>query len=270
MTPAFPPHPSHKKSAAEVLRLDHISKTYLMGKVEVHALQNIELTVKRGERVSIIGPSGSGKSTLLHLLGLLDKPTSGQLFLAGTNTTTLDDAALSRFRGLEIGFIFQSFHLVPSLNALENVMLPMMLYDVPLAEREERARKSMDRLGLGDRVHHRPSELSGGQRQRVAIARALVNDPAILLADEPTGNLDSHSGEEVMDIFDTLHKEGRTLIVVTHDPNVAKRSPRVVSIRDGRIVYDGGPDYLLGRTYMDDKKEMSEKKESDTKKERKK
>jgi len=260
MSPLFPPHPHKRAPASEVLHLDNISKTYQMGGVAVHALQGVNFKVARGERVSIIGPSGSGKSTLLHILGLLDKPTSGRLFMSGINTTTLDDAALSRFRGLEIGFIFQAFHLVPSLNALENVMLPMMLYDVPIAEREERAKKAMARLGLADRIHHRPSELSGGQKQRVAIARALVNDPAILLADEPTGNLDSRSGEEVMEIFDALHKDGRTLIVVTHDSNVAKRSPRVVSIRDGRIVYDGGPDYLKGRSYMDEKKEMSEKK----------
>jgi putative ABC transport system ATP-binding protein len=256
MSPSFRPHSHQHRSGEELLRLDHISKTYQMGAAEVRALEDIDLVVKRGERVSITGPSGSGKSTLLHVLGLLDKPSSGKLFLAGTDTTTLDDTALSRFRGLEIGFIFQAFHLVSSLNALENVMLPMMLYDVPMHEREERAHKAMERLGLGDRAHHRPSELSGGQRQRVAIARALVNDPAILLADEPTGNLDSHSGEEVMGIFDTLHKDGRTLIVVTHDPGVARRSPRVVSIRDGRIVYDGGAEYLKGRSYPDNKKEM--------------
>ncbi len=266
MSQSFRPHSHQHKSGEELLRLDNISKTYQMGAAEVRALQDIDLVVKRGERVSITGPSGSGKSTLLHVLGLLDKPTSGRLFLAGTDTTTLDDTALSRFRGLEIGFIFQAFHLVSSLNALENVMLPMMLYEVPMHEREERAHKAMERLGLGDRAHHHPSELSGGQRQRVAIARALVNDPAILLADEPTGNLDSHSGEEVMEIFDTLHKDGRTLIVVTHDPGVARRSPRVVSIRDGRIVYDGGAEHLKGRSYLDNKKEMGENRETRGKK----
>ncbi|VVB56919.1 putative ABC transporter ATP-binding protein [uncultured archaeon] len=240
-----PPFPPHSGGHLPVLRLEEVTKTYQMGAVSVQALRGISLTVRRGERVSIIGPSGSGKSTLLHILGLLDKPSTGRVLVEGTDTGTLGDEGLSRFRGLEIGFIFQAFHLVPALSALGNVMLPMMLYDTPLSEREERAHRALDRLGLGDRAHHLPSELSGGQRQRVAIARSLVNDPAILLADEPTGNLDSSSGEEVMGIFDSLHKEGRTLIVVTHDPGVARRSPRVVSIRDGQVEFDGGPERLV-------------------------
>ncbi len=237
------------RHGGEVLRLDTVTKVYDMGPIQVRALQNVSLSVKAGERVSIIGPSGSGKSTLLHILGLLDKPTSGRIFIEGADTSQFGDAELSSFRGLKIGFIFQAFHLVPSLNALENVMLPMMLYNVPLAERKLRAENALARLGLGDRAHHLPAELSGGQRQRVAIARALVNNPTILLADEPTGNLDSTSGREVMAIFDQLHADGRTLIVVTHDPGVAGLSPRVVALRDGLIEHDGGPEHL-GRSYI--------------------
>ncbi len=240
--PSFPPHSG---AHLPVLRLEGVTKTYQMGSVLVQALRGISLTVRQGERLSIIGPSGSGKSTLLHILGLLDKASEGKVLVKGTDTGGLGDEELSRFRGLEIGFIFQAFHLVPALSALENVMLPMMLYDIPKEERKARALKALERLGLSDRSHHLPSELSGGQRQRVAIARSLVNDPAILLADEPTGNLDSSSGEEVMGIFDSLHKEGRTLIVVTHDPNIARRSPRVVSIRDGLVEFDAGPERLV-------------------------
>lgn len=231
--------PEHHKPAShdkeEVLRLEGITKTYRMGESEVRALDGIDLSVRRGERISIIGPSGSGKSTLLHLLGLLDKPTSGKMFIDGIDVFSFDDAHRSRIRGKKIGFIFQSFHLIPSLNALENVMLPMMFYDVPPEARKKKALEVLRQLGMEDRVHHKPSELSGGQRQRVAIARALVNDPSILLADEPTGNLDSKSGEEVIRIFDQLHKEGRTLIVVTHDPAVASHGQKVVKIKDGII-----------------------------------
>ncbi len=256
-----PPPVAHRSNAShgsEVLRLESVSKIYQMGLVEVQALQNVSLSVKAGERVSIIGPSGSGKSTILHILGLLDRPTGGRVFMDGADTVQFGDAEMSSFRGLKIGFIFQAFHLVPALNALENVMLPMMLYDVPLAERRARAADALSRLGLGDRAHHLPAELSGGQRQRVAIARALVNNPTILLADEPTGNLDSVSGQEVMAIFDQLHAGGRTLIVVTHDPGVARLSPRVVSLRDGRIEFDGGPQ-RLGSSYILDEHKTRDK-----------
>lgn len=221
-----------------VLSLENVSKSYQMGQVRVDALKGINIHVSEGERVSIIGPSGSGKSTLLHILGLLDLPSGGSVKVDGTDVSKLSDNELSHFRGKKIGFIFQAFHLVPSLNALENVALPMMFYGVPRSVREKKATAALERLGMGDRLHHIPSELSGGQRQRVAIARSLVNDPSILLADEPTGNLDSKTGEEVLRIFDELHSEGKTLVVVTHDPNIAKRSPRLIKLKDGLVEED--------------------------------
>ena len=221
-----------------VLSLQGIVKSYQMGQVRVDALKGIDLAVHQGERASIMGPSGSGKSTLLHILGLLDRPTKGEVKIDGINISSLSDDELSAFRGKKIGFIFQAFHIVPSLNALENVALPLMFYNVPKEQREKRAAKALTRLGMGDRMHHLPSELSGGQRQRVAIARALVNEPSILLADEPTGNLDSKSGEEVLKIFDELHKEGKTLLVVTHDSYIAKKSPRLIKLKDGLIEED--------------------------------
>lgn len=221
-----------------VMSLEGVTKSYQMGQIRVDALKGINIAVHEGERASIIGPSGSGKSTLLHILGLLDRPTLGKVRIDGTDISTLNDDQLSHFRGKKIGFIFQAFHLVPSLNALENVALPMMFYDISKDEREKRAAKSLERLGMGDRIHHLPSELSGGQRQRVAIARSLVNDPSILLADEPTGNLDSKSGDEVLKIFDELHKSGKTLLVVTHDSNIAKRSPRLIKLKDGLVEKD--------------------------------
>ncbi|MCX8163568.1 MAG: ABC transporter ATP-binding protein [Candidatus Micrarchaeota archaeon] len=222
----------------EILYLENVTKIYKMGQQEVKAVNNITLKVMEGERLSIMGPSGSGKSTLLNLLGLLDRPTSGKIYIENTDTTTLNDDELSYFRGKKIGFIFQNFNLIPSLTALENTIVPLMFYNVPYRQRIERATKILERLGLGDRLNYYPSQLSGGQRQRVAIARALINNPAILLADEPTGNLDSKSGEEVLAIFDELVKEGRTLIVVTHDINVAKKSPRIIKIKDGKIESD--------------------------------
>ncbi|PIT84231.1 macrolide ABC transporter ATP-binding protein [Candidatus Micrarchaeota archaeon CG10_big_fil_rev_8_21_14_0_10_45_29] len=227
-----------------VLEMSGIRKAYQMGMVTVDALQGVDLVVHEGERLSITGPSGSGKSTLLHILGLLDRPSEGLMRIGGTDISTLSDNQLSYFRGKKIGFIFQAFHLVPSLSALGNVALPMMFYDVPREQREKRATEALESLGMGDRLHHLPSELSGGQRQRVAIARSLVNDPSILLADEPTGNLDSKSGEEVLKVFDDLHKDGRTLIVVTHDAHIANKSPRQVKLRDGRIVSDTGKKHL--------------------------
>ncbi|VVB58853.1 putative ABC transporter ATP-binding protein [Candidatus Anstonella stagnisolia] len=222
----------------ETIALEAVSKTYSQGAVAVHALGSISFKVHEGERVSIIGPSGCGKSTLLHILGLLDVPTGGKLFLDGTDVSTLDEQQLAHFRGRKIGFIFQSFFLIPTMDALSNVALPMMFYDVPEHARLHKAQLMLERLGMGDRLHHLPSELSGGQRQRVAIARALVNDPSVLLADEPTGNLDSRSGEEVLKIFDELSREGKTIIIVTHDPNIAKMSPRIIRLKDGNIESD--------------------------------
>lgn len=221
-----------------VLEMSGICKAYQMGSVTVDALSGIDIVVHAGERLSITGPSGSGKSTLLHILGLLDRPSEGLMKIEGTDISTLSDDELSFFRGKKIGFIFQAFHLVPSLSALDNVALPMMFYNVARPEREKRAKDALERLGMGDRLHHLPSELSGGQRQRVAIARSLVNNPSILLADEPTGNLDSKSGEDVLEVFDELHKGGRTLIVVTHDAHIAGKSPRQIKLRDGQIISD--------------------------------
>lgn len=222
----------------EVLRLESVTKMYQMGQEKVYAIDNVSIKIKEGERVSIIGPSGSGKSTLLNLLGLLDRPTKGSIYIDGVNTSQLNDEQLSNFRGKKIGFVFQNFNLIPSLTALENVILPLMFYEVPYPERIKKGMELLKKLGLEHRADYYPSQISGGQRQRVAIARALVNDPAVILADEPTGNLDSKAGEEVLDIFDKLHKDGRTIIIVTHDLQVAKKSPRIIGIRDGKIEFD--------------------------------
>ncbi|MBI5225228.1 ABC transporter ATP-binding protein [Candidatus Micrarchaeota archaeon] len=230
----------HGKS---VMSLQGVWKTYGEGDARVDALQKIDLDIKKGERVAIMGPSGSGKSTILHILGLLDRPTQGKLYLDGIETSTLADDELAFIRGKKIGFVFQFFFLVPSLTVLENVTLPMMLYDVSEIEREHRAKELLRKVGLTDRMDHLPSELSGGQRQRTAIARALANDPSIILADEPTGNLDSKTGKEIMNIFEDLHqREGRTIIFVTHDPTLVSHSERVVMLRDGmveKIVHNG-------------------------------
>ncbi len=217
------------------MRLEDIRKTYHLGETLVHALNGVDFDICEGERITIIGPSGSGKSTLLNMLGLLDVPSEGNVYLDGTNTTELSNEERAYFRGKKIGFIFQAFHLIPSVTALENVSLPMMFYDVPEEERNKRAADALERLGMGKRLEHLPKQLSGGERQRVAIARAIVNDPVIVLADEPTGNLDSKSGAEVLKIFDELHKEGRTIIIVTHEVNIARRSKKLVKLKDGKI-----------------------------------
>ena len=230
--------PVQKTFVSKVIELINISKVYKSGKVETKALDGISLTVEKGEYVAVLGPSGSGKSTLLHILGLLDKPTSGEYILNGVNTKDMDDDQMSELRLRELGFVFQSFNLIPSLTALENVMLPMSIAGVPEKKAEERARALLQRLGLKGREHHKPSELSGGQRQRVAIARALANNPTVILADEPTGNLDSKSGAEVMKILDEIHAEGRTIILVTHDKSLVKHATRVVELKDGRIIKD--------------------------------
>ena len=217
-----------------------IHKVFMLGKVELHVLRGINLAVERGEYISIMGPSGSGKSTLMHILGCLETPTAGTYILDGQEVHSLDDAEMARIRRTKIGFVFQNFYLLPRMSALDNVALPMVYAGVPLAERRKRAEEILARVGLGDRIKHKPSELSGGERQRVAIGRALANDPEILLADEPTGNLDTRTGAEIMGLFKELHRAGKTVIVVTHDPEIAKRAERIVRIRDG-VIYQTSP-----------------------------
>ena len=213
-------------------------KTYLMGDTVVRALDGVSLTIESGEFTAIMGPSGSGKSTLMNILGCLDRPTSGSYKLDGAEVATLSDDDLAVTRNKKIGFVFQNFNLLARMSALQNVALPMVYAGVPKVERLERAKKSLTMVGLAERMHHRPNELSGGQRQRVAIARALVNEPTIILADEPTGNLDSRSGDEIMEIFCQLNRQGRTVVLVTHEPDIAAYTRRTVVFRDGVMVKD--------------------------------
>ena len=213
-------------------------KTYEMGTEHVHALRGISLEIRKGEYAAIMGPSGSGKSTLMNLIGCLDSPTKGAYWLAGRLVSELDDDELAYIRNKEIGFVFQTFNLLPRATALHNVELPLIYNGTPTEERQERARQALRQVELGERMMHRPNELSGGQRQRVAIARALVNNPSILLADEPTGNLDSQTGEEIMALFARLHQQGNTIILVTHEPDVAQRAHRIIRLRDGKVEKD--------------------------------
>lgn len=221
-----------------IIKTENIVKKYIMGDEELYALKDISITINRNEYVAIMGPSGSGKSTLMNILGCLDSPTSGRYELAGTNVSELDDAELAAIRNKEIGFVFQTFNLLPRSNALHNVELPLVYAGKPRSERIELAVEALKKVGLEDRMKHKPNELSGGQRQRVAIARALVNNPSILLADEPTGNLDSKTGDEIMELFDKLHESGNTIIVVTHEDFIAEHSHRIVKLRDGLIESD--------------------------------
>ncbi|UCD53681.1 MAG: ABC transporter ATP-binding protein [Phycisphaerales bacterium] len=218
--------------------MEALCKNYQLGSVQLRVLREIDLTINSGEYVAIMGPSGSGKSTLLNMIGCLDRPSSGEYLLGGQSVADLDDDELSMIRGARIGFVFQSFNLIAQLNVVENIEIPMYYQGWSERDSEERARELATMVGLGDRVDHRPSELSGGQQQRVALARALSNDPLIILADEPTGNLDSQSGADILEILDRLHGEGKTLIVVTHDENIATCAERVIRLFDGRIAQE--------------------------------
>jgi putative ABC transport system ATP-binding protein len=224
--------------AGIVIRTEALAKVYQMGAEEVHALCGIDVEIRKGEYVAIMGPSGSGKSTLMNLIGCLDSPSSGRYWLAGRLVSELDDDELAYIRNKEIGFVFQTFNLLPRATALHNVELPLIYNGTPSEERIERAKKALERVDLMPRMNHKPNELSGGQRQRVAIARALVNNPSIVLADEPTGNLDSKTGEEIMGLFKNLHRQGNTIILVTHEMDIAQHAHRVIFIRDGKIASD--------------------------------
>ncbi len=230
-----------------IIETHDLWKTYVMGSEEIHALRGVDLSIEGGEYVAIMGPSGSGKSTLMNLIGCLDTPSKGSYLLNGKQVSEMNDNELARIRNEEIGFVFQTFNLLPRASALHNVELPLVYAGVPSKDRQDRAREALRKVELEDRMSHKPNELSGGQRQRVAIARSLVNNPSILLADEPTGNLDSKTGVEIMALFERLYRLGNTIVLVTHEPDIAAHAHRVVHIRDGRVEKDvrtGGPSAL--------------------------
>ncbi len=221
-----------------IINIEHIAKIYQVGSEEVHALADVSLRIDKNEYLAIMGPSGSGKSTLMNILGCLDTPTKGLYDFKGENVSEMSDNELAKIRNREIGFVFQTFNLLPRSDALHNVELPLIYAGVPSSERKDKAREALINVGLGDRIHHKPNELSGGQRQRVAVARALVTDPAIILADEPTGNLDSKTGEEIMGLFNDIHEQGNTIILVTHEEYIAKHAARIIRVRDGNVESD--------------------------------
>ncbi len=221
-----------------LIRIENLSKVYQLGQVQVRALNRINLTIERNEYVAIMGPSGSGKSTLMNIIGCLDVPTEGRYILNDQDVSHLTDDELARIRNKEIGFVFQTFNLLPRATALHNVELPLIYNGTPRAKRREMAMEALERVGLADRASHRPNELSGGQRQRVAIARALINNPSLILADEPTGNLDSKTGEEIMQIFNDLNEAGNTIVLVTHEEDIGRRCKRLIRLLDGEIIKD--------------------------------
>jgi putative ABC transport system ATP-binding protein len=218
-----------------LISLSNIRKTYVLGAQTVHALKKIDLDIQRGEYVALMGPSGSGKSTLMNVIGCLDTPSQGEYWLNDKEVSKMSDVDLSKVRNDEIGFVFQTFNLLTRLTALENVALPLVYAGIPLKERNERAAETLNKVGLGDRFHHKPNELSGGQRQRVAVARALINNPSLLLADEPTGNLDTQTSHEIMALFEEIHAAGNTIVLVTHEEDIAKHAKKIVRLRDGLI-----------------------------------
>lgn len=222
----------------KVISIDHLSKVYVMGGQKLHALRDISFEIRKNEYVALMGPSGSGKSTLMNILGCLDSPTSGNYFLNGTNVSQMKDSELAFVRNKEIGFVFQTFNLLPRISSLDNVAIPLIYAGISRKERIQRAEHVLSLVGLADRMGHKPNELSGGQRQRVAIARAIVNDPAIILADEPTGNLDTKTSIEIMDIFSKIQNDGNTVILVTHEPDIAAYAHRIIRLRDGLIEDD--------------------------------
>jgi putative ABC transport system ATP-binding protein len=237
-TPSTESYREDLVSSGIVIKTLELTKVYEMGSEQVHALSGVDVEIRKGEYVAIMGPSGSGKSTLMNLIGCLDSPTAGKYWLAGRLVSDLDDDELAYIRNKEIGFVFQTFNLLPRATALHNVELPLIYNGTPADERIVKAKKALERVDLMDRMTHKPNELSGGQRQRVAIARALVNSPSILLGDEPTGNLDSKTGEEIMALFENLHMQGNTIILVTHENDIAQHAHRIIYIRDGKIASD--------------------------------
>lgn len=228
-----------------IIELSNIAKKYKIGTEEIHALRSISLAIHKNEYVALMGPSGSGKSTLMNLLGCLDTPSSGTYILNGTDVSQMTDSELAEVRNKEIGFVFQTFNLLPRMSSLENVALPLVYAGMKNADRLEKATKAMEAVGLGERMTHKPNELSGGQRQRVAVARALVNDPAIILADEPTGNLDTKTSIEIMGLFQQIHQNGNTVILVTHEPDIAMHAHRIIRLRDGLIESDIQNDHII-------------------------
>ncbi len=222
-----------------MLKVEKLNKYYINGDMKLHALKDISFEIKKGEYVAIMGSSGSGKSTMMNILGCLDREFQGEYILDGIEISKIEEKDISKIRNLKIGFVFQSFNLLPKLSALQNVELPLVYAGVPKSEREKRATEMLEKVGLGARIHHKPNELSGGQKQRVAIARALVNNPAIILADEPTGNLDSVSEKEIMELFTELNSQGKTIIIVSHEPEVAQYVRRILLFKDGEIIRDG-------------------------------